>query len=125
MLISKSNITTAQFLTPTTITAATTTYAGVNLRDYIGNVVLLLSWTRPNAGTGTFAVNILDSADNTTFASNTSAAIADVGTATSGLTSVNIDTRQVNKFVQVQTVCTGATATYTASLVGVGTKQVL
>lgn len=124
MTINKSAITTVQFVTPTSIEASTTTYAGVDVRDYLGSIILALSWTRPNAGTGTFAVNILDSADNTTFAANSAASIANVGTATSGHTSVNIDTRSVKRYVQVQTVCTGATATYNASLVGIGTKQV-
>ena len=55
-------------LPPTAITAATTTYAGVDLQAFVGNVLVTLNWVRPNAATGTLALSILDSADNTTFA---------------------------------------------------------
>jgi hypothetical protein len=119
-------LTAVQFLTPTTQTAATTTYAGVDLRDFIGNCKLILSWTRPNAGGGTCAVSILDSADNTTFTANAlTGVITNVGTATSGSASVAIDTRAVKRYVQPEVAISGTTATYTASLVVVGLKQVV
>ena len=114
------------FLPPTAITAATTTYAGVDLQSYIGNVLVTLNWVRPNAATGALSLSILDSADNTTFAANAATGvISNVTTATSGCVQCAIDTRAVKRYVQPQLTCTGTTATWTASLVIAGLKEIV
>ena len=114
------------FLPPTAITAATTTYAGVDLQAYIGNVLVTLNWVRPNAATGALALSILDSADNTTFAANAATGvISNVTTATSGCVQCAIDTRAVKRYVQPQLTCSGTTATWTAGLVIAGLKSII
>jgi hypothetical protein len=113
-------------LPPTANTAATTTYAGVDLQAVVGNVLVTLNWVRPNAATGTLALSILDSADNTTFAANaTTGVISNVGTATSGIAQCAIDTRAVKRYVQPQLTATGTTATWTGSLVIAGLKSII
>ena len=114
------------FLPPTAIVAATTTYAGVDLQSYIGNVLVTLNWVRPNAATGTLTLGILDSADNTTFAANAATGvISNITTATSGCVQCAIDTKAVKRYVQPQLTCAGATATWTASLVIAGLKAII
>ena len=114
------------FLPPTAITAATTTYAGVDLQSFVGNVLVTLNWVRPNAATGALALSILDSADNTTFAANAATGvISNVTTATSGCVQCAIDTKAVNRYVQPKLTCSGTTATWTASLVIAGLKTIV
>lgn len=114
------------FLPPTAITAATTTYAGVDLQAFVGNVLVTLNWVRPNAATGALSLSILDSADNTTFAANAlTGIISDVTTATSGCVKCAIDTKAVNRYVQPKLTCSGTTATWTASLVIAGLKAIV
>ena len=114
------------FLPPTAITAATTTYAGVDLQSFVGNVLVTLNWVRPNAATGALSLSILDSADNTTFAANAATGvISNVTTATSGCVQCAIDTKAVNRYVQPKLTCSGTTATWTASLVIAGLKTIV
>ena len=114
------------FLPPTAITAATTTYAGVDLQSFVGNVLVTLNWVRPNAAAGTLSLAILDSADNATFAANAATGvISNVTTATSGCVQCAIDTKAVNRYVQPKLTCTGTTATWTASLVIAGLKTIV
>ena len=114
------------FLPPTAIVAATTTYAGVDLQSYIGNVLVTLNWVRPNAADGTLVLAILDSADNTTFAANAATGvISNVTTATSGCVQCAIDTRAVKRYVQPKLTAVGTTATWTASLVVAGLKAIV
>ena len=113
------------FLPPTAITAATTTYAGVDLQSFVGNVLVTLNWVRPNAAAGTLSLAILDSADNATFAANAATGvISNVTTATSGCVQCAIDTKAVNRYVQPKLTCTGTTATWTASLEIAGLKTI-
>ena len=113
-------------LPPTANVAATTTYAGVDLQSFVGNVLVTLNWVRPNAATGALALSILDSADNTTFAANAATGvISNVTTATSGCVQCAIDTKAVNRYVQPKLTCSGTTATWTASLVIAGLKTIV
>jgi len=107
------------------VAAGTATIAGVDLQDYIGGVKLILTHAGAAAdGSTTLTVNLLDSADNTTFATLTSPTFAAI-TADSGQVSVNLDTRSVRRYIQARHVVTGTTATFCTSLIGVGIKQVV
>ena len=107
------------------VASGTATYAGVDLKDFIGNCVLTLSSVSPvTDGSTTLTVNLLDSADNTTFATLSTPTFA-ASTAASTLAQVALDTRSVKRYVQARHVVTGTTATFTTSLTGVGFKQVV
>lgn len=105
--------------------SGTATIAGVDLKDFINNVKVVLAYTQGvAAGSGGIAINFLDSADNTTFAAITSPSIT-TQTLASGTVEASIDTRNVRRYVQVQHVVTGTTNTVVASVIGVGVKQVI
>lgn len=105
------------------VAAGTATIAGVDLQDYIGNIKLILSYASPIAdGSTTLTVNLLDSADNTTYATLTTPTFAPQ-TASAGTLEVALDTRACRRYVQARHVVTGTTATFTTSLIGVGLKQ--
>lgn len=107
------------------VAAGTATIAGVDLQDYIGNCKLILNWAGAAAdGSTTMTINLLDSADNTTFTTLTTPTFA-ATTAASGTVEVALDTRSVRRYVQARHVVTGTTATFTTSLIGVGLKQVV
>lgn len=106
------------------VAAGTATVAGVDLNNYIGNCKLVLSWAGAAAdGSGTLTMNLLDSADNTTYATLTTPTFA-ATTASSGSATVALDTRSVRRYVQARYVVVGTTATFTTSLILVGEKQV-
>lgn len=107
------------------VAAGTATIAGVDLQDYIGNVKLILTHAGAAAdGSTTMTINLLDSADDTTYTTLTSPTFA-ATTAASGQVSVALDTRAVRRYIQARHVVTGTTATFCTSLIGVGLKQVV
>jgi hypothetical protein len=107
------------------VAAGTATIAGVDLQDYIGNVKLILTHAGAAAdGSTTLTVNLLDSADDTTYTTLTTPTFAAI-TATSGQVSVALDTKAVRRYIQARHVVTGTTATFATSLIGVGLKQIV
>jgi hypothetical protein len=107
------------------VAAGTATIAGVDLQDFIGNIKLILNWSGAAAdGANTLTINLLDSADNTTFATLTTPTLPAV-TAASGTLEVALDTRSVRRYIQARHVSANTTATHTTSLIGVGLKQVV
>ena len=107
------------------VAAGTATIAGVDLQDYIGNVKLILTHAGAAAdGSTTMTINLLDSADDTTYTTLTSPTFA-ATTAASGQVSVALDTRAVRRYIQARHVVTGTTATFCTSLIGVGLKQIV
>ncbi len=107
------------------VASGTATYAGVDIKDYIGIIKLVLDASSPVAdGSTTLTVNLLDSADNTTFATLTTPTFAST-TATLNHQEVGLDTRAVKRYVQGRHVVTGTTATFTTSLIMVGEKEVV
>jgi hypothetical protein len=105
------------------VASGTATIAGVDLKDFIGNMKLILNYAQPSAGAG-LQISLLDSADNTTFSALSSPTFANQ-TASSGTVEVALDLRNCKRYVQCQHVVTGTTGTFTASLIGVGIKQVI
>ena len=107
------------------VAAGTATFAGVDLKDFIGDVKVILSSSSPiTDGSTTLQINLLESADNTTFATWAAAPTFAAVTGSTGLVEVTLDTRACKRYVQGRHVITGTTATHTFSLIGVGTKQV-
>ncbi len=116
-----------QLLTPTRTTAETTTVAGVDMRDFIDDVLAVLSYKRPNASAGaTLDVTFKDSPDNSTFtAISPTIGFAQVlAASTQGSATVAINTRAIQRYLQVSYITAGTTGTFDASVVAIGTKQV-
>ncbi len=107
------------------VASGTATFTGVDMKDYIGNCKLILSIADPSATVGTVTINLLTSADNTTYAAITSPTFT-ATTADGVVESVALDTRTLNnRYLQGRHVVTGTTATKAISLIGVGLKQVV
>ncbi len=106
------------------VASGTATFAGVDIRDFIGDIKLVLTALSPvGDGSTTATISLLQSADNTTFATWAAAPTFSPITATTGLASVSLDTRSCQRYIQAKHVVTGTTATFDIALVGVGIKQ--
>lgn len=107
------------------VAAGTATFAGVDLKDYIGEVkVILASFSPVGDGSTTLTVDLLESADNSTFATWAARPTFSPITATTSLQTVSLDTRATKRYVQGRHTVTGTTATFTHSLILVGRKAV-
>lgn len=124
---SPSGATAFQVVQPISIVAETTTYPGVDLKDYIDDVSLILSMKRPNASASTINVTLLHSGDNTTFTALTAPTFAQVTTATETTERITVNTRDIYRYLQAKatTASASSTGTYVTSIVGVGVKQVI
>ncbi len=124
--------TATQLVVPTAATAETTTVAGVDLKDFVDELLVIMSIKRPNAVAGTHSVTFKDSPDNSTFTAVsggptalTTPTFAAVTTATETTATVSINTRAIQRYLQVAYITIGTTATYNTSVVAVGLKQVV
>lgn len=124
---SPQGLTTVQLLTPTNTVAETTTVAGVDLKDFVDDVLVVLSYKRPNASAGaSCAVTFKDSPDNSTFTALTTPTFATLAAAdTQGSATVSINTRAIQRYLQVAYITAGATGTFNASVLAIGVKQVI
>lgn len=106
------------------VAAGTATFAGVDLRDFLGDIKVLLYTVSPitNGSTG-LQGSFLHSADNTTFVTWADAPTFSLITAATATQSVSLDTRKCSRYVQFKHVITGTTATFATAVTGVGQKQ--
>ncbi len=105
--------------------AGTQTYAGVDIKDYVGKIKCTYSSFIPHeAATNSVVLSILDSADNSTFAANSDITPVTY-TASAATGNIVVDTRKTKRYIQGKHVFSGATMTVALSLVGVGQKQVI
>lgn len=105
------------------VAAGTQTYAGVDLKDFVGDVSGIINLAQGSAG-ATVVVSWLDSADNSTFATFAGAPTPLTLTDTNLITAVQIDTRNCKRYVQAKYLTASTTATFDLSTVIVGVKQV-
>lgn len=107
------------------VASGTQTFAGVDIRDYTGRIKCVFSAFSPHAAaTNELIVDILDSADNSTFAANTFA--TPVTTTASAVTdTITVDTRITKRYIQGRVRITGTTSSYAVAMIGVGQKQVV
>jgi len=108
------------------VAAGTTTFAGVDLNDFIGELKLIVATFSPVAdGSTTAQISLLDSSDNSTFATFAGAPTFAPITGTAGLLTAQLARRACRRYVQAKYVVTGTTATFDIAVVGVGVKQVI
>lgn len=112
-------------MTPTNTTAETTTLAGVDLNDFVEDLLVILSYKRPNASAGaTLDVSFKDSADNSTFTALAAPTFAQVlAASTQGSATLSIARRSVKRYLQIAYITTGTTGTFNTSVIAVGLKQ--
>jgi hypothetical protein len=116
-----------QLLVPTNTTAETTTVAGVDLKDFVDDILIILSAKRPNASAGaSFSLSFKDSPDNSTFTAVAGGPTIALAAATTETTAtVSINTRSIQRYLQASYITLGTTGTYNASVVAIGLKQVV
>lgn len=106
------------------VASGTATFVASDMRDFIGDVKVILYSTSPVAdGTTTLQASLLHSADNTTFVTWADAPTFSAITGTTSTQSVSLDTRKCSRYVQFKHVITGTTATFTHACIAIGTKQ--
>jgi len=105
------------------VAAGTATFAGVDVKEFLGDIALILTSANANATTGA-QISLLQSADNTTFATWAAApTFALLTSAVTGPLQASLDTRACQRYIQAKHVVTGTTATFDLALIGVGVKQ--
>ena len=116
-----------QLLVPTRTTAETTTVVGVDLKDFVDDLLIVLSSKRPNASAATtFTCTFKDSPDNSTFTAVSGGPTLTVAAAaTETTTTVSISTRAIARYLQASYIAVGTTGTFDVSIVGIGLKQVI
>lgn len=106
--------------------SGTATYAGVDLRPFIGSVKLCITHTEfSGSGSHSIQYSLLDSADNTTFAASSGLPTVAANTAASALIEVSVPTASCKRYLQLKALTASTTATYDIAAVAVGIKQVL
>lgn len=104
------------------VASGTGTVAGVDVRDFIGDVKILLAVSQQSASAGC-QISMLQSSDNTTFATWADAPTFSNITGATSLQSASLDTRKCQRYVQGKYIVTGTTGSFAIALIGVGTKQ--
>lgn len=114
--------TTTAVLVPSANLSATNTGTGVDLRDYVGNVLVVLNIGTPTGTTPTNDVKIQDSTDNSTGWTDVTGAAFTQKTA-AGVDTLSLDTRLARRYVR--TVCTlgGTSPVFPTSITLTGYKQ--
>lgn len=112
-------------LIPSEAIAASANGAGVDIKDYVGTLQILLDAGAATAGTlPTLDVKIQDSPDNTNFTDIAGKAFTQVTTVASRQQLV-LDTNAVGRYIRaVSTVGGTASPSFPISVQGVGIKQV-
>ena len=107
------------------VASGTQTAAGVDVKDFIGELAVIIATESQAAdGSTTGVFTLQDSADNTTFATFAGAPTPVTVTAASAQSTVTLDQRNCRKYVQAKAVVTGTTATFATYIGLVGVKQV-
>ncbi len=107
------------------VAAGTATFAGVDLLPFVGELKVILTSQSPVAdGSTTLQIDLLESADNSTFATWANRPTFAPVTGTTGLVEVSLDVRNCKRYVQARHTITGTTATFAHAVIAVGRKRV-
>lgn len=108
------------------IVAKTATFnaTGLDLKDYIGNVLVVQNVGTVSGTSPTLDGTIEDSADNSTFAAVTGYAFTQV-TASNSTQTMNVDTRKVRRYIRYTGTIGGTSPSFTMGVTIHGLKQVV
>ncbi len=104
--------------------AASANGSGIDIRDYVGDMKVILSSSAGGGTTPTLDVKLQDSADNSTFGDISGAAFTQVTDAADLTEAINIDADAVKRYVRVVETITGTSPTFDRAIVAVGVKKV-
>lgn len=106
------------------VAAGTATFAGVDLLPFIGEIKIILTSQSPVAdGSTTLQIDLLESSDNSSFATWAARPTFSPVTGTTGLVEVSLDTRATKRYIQARHIITGTTATFAHAVIGIGRKR--
>jgi hypothetical protein len=109
---------------PVATVTSTSTGAGIDIRDYIGRMAVILTCGAKTAGTNpTITVKLQDSPDNSTFTDISGAAFTAV-TTTASFQQIAIDCDKQERYIRaVGTVGGTDTPTFAYAVIGYGVKK--
>lgn len=110
---------------PVATVTSTSTGSGIDVRDYVGRIAVILDSGAASAGTSpTLNVKIQSSADNSTFADISGATFTQVTDAAASFQQIAIDVDSTARYIRaVGTVGGTSTPTFTYSVTGYGAKK--
>lgn len=110
------------------VAAGTQTAVGIDTRDFIGAIDLIIATEGDNGdGGATVVFTVLTSSDNTTFATFSGAPTPVTVTAASAINTMAVDTRAtgISRYIQLKALTASTTATFNTAAIAGGVKQVL
>lgn len=110
-------------LIPNQVVSASANGASVDIKDYVGNLKIMLDAGAGTGTTPTLLASVQDSPDNVTF---TDVPLMDFTllTTVASIQSLVLNTDAVNRYIRIALTLTGTTPAYPVSVQGVGVKQV-
>lgn len=110
------------------VAAGTQTAAGIDTRDFIGTIDVIVASEGDNGDAGaTIVYSVLTSADNTTFATFAGQPTPVTVTAASAINTLSVDTRAtgISRYIQFKGLTASTTATFNTAAIASGVKQVM
>ena len=104
--------------------SASANRTGVDIRDYVGDIVVTLSSSAGGGITPTLDVKLQESDDNSTFTDITGAAFAQVTDAADSTESIVIDADATKRYIRAVDTVAGTSPTFDRAIVAHGVKQV-
>lgn len=111
-------------LFPTAARTASADGSGVDIRDYVGKLKIILDAAAGTGTTPTLDVKLQESADNTTFNDIAGAVFTQVITAAS-LQSIGVSVDPAKRYIRAVATIAGGTPSFSFSVNAVGQKQVI
>src|SRR5690242_7183844 len=105
--------------------AGTQTFAGIDLQQYIGDLLISISHNEfSGSGSTSIQYSFLDSSDNSTFATAAYLPTVAANTAAAATIEVGLDKHQCKRYVQIKALTATTTATFDIGATAFGMKQI-
>jgi hypothetical protein len=119
------NLVTCTNLTAPTAKTSTVTGTGIDVKEYIGNIMIIQDVGTVSGTTPTLDGKIQSSADNSTNWTDVTGATFTQVTASTSLQTCNVDTRLAKRYIRYVGTIAGTTPSFSMDVVAVGQKQVV
>lgn len=105
--------------------AGTQTFAGIDLLNFIGDILISINHTElSGSGATSIQYSFLDSADNSTFATQAYLPTVAANTADAATIEVGLDKHKCRQYLQIKALTASTTATFDIGAVAFGMKQI-
>ena len=106
----------------TSATTSTSTGSGIDIRDYIGRMAIMLDADNNSGTTPTMDVKIQESADDSTYSDISGATFTQV-TTTASFQQIALDVDSTKRYIRAVSTLAGTSPSYTYSITGYGAKK--